>query len=114
MGLSDPAARHRRHAGAFSDRVRGTRDWAAPAPVAGWTARDVVGHLVEWFPGFLANGSGVTLPPGPAVADDPVAAWLNQCDAVQAVLDDPATAGRVLTNPHIGELPLDQAIDRFY
>ena len=23
----------------------------APAPVAGWTARDVVRHLVEWFPG---------------------------------------------------------------
>ena len=116
MALSDaPAARHRRHAGAFTDRVRGTRDWAAPAPVAGWTARDVVGHLVEWFPGFLAAGSGVDAARrGPPVDDDPVAAWQHQCDAVQAVLDDPATAGRVLTNPHIGELPLDQAIDRFY
>jgi hypothetical protein len=33
---------------------------------------------------------------------------------VQALLDDPATAGRVLSNPHIGELPLDRAIDQFY
>ena len=33
---------------------------------------------------------------------------------MQAVLDDPATAGRMLSNPHIGEVPLDQAIDRFY
>jgi uncharacterized protein (TIGR03086 family) len=115
MAPSDIAAdRHRRHAGAFSDRVRGTRDWTVPAPVAGWTARDVVRHLVEWFPDFLAAGSGVRLPPGPSVDDDPVAAWQHQFDAVQAVLDDPTTASRALVNPHIGELPLDHAIDRFY
>jgi uncharacterized protein (TIGR03086 family) len=115
MAPSDTAAdRHRRYAGAFSDRVRGTRDWAAPAPVAGWAAHDVVRHLVEWFPGFLAAGSGVRLPSGPSVDDDPVAAWQSQFDGVQAVLDDPATASRVLVNPHIGEVPLHDAIDRFY
>jgi len=111
---SDPAARHRRYAGAFTDRVRGTADWDAPAPVAGWTARDVVRHLVEWFPGFLAGGAGVQLPAGTAVDDDPVGAWTTQFDAVQALLDDPATAGKLLKNPHIGEVPLDVAIDRFY
>src|SRR5918998_954660 len=111
MAPSDPVAdRHRRYAGAFSDRVRGTRDWSAPAPVAGWAARDVVRHLVEWFPGFLAAGSGVRLPSGPSVDDDPVAAWRHQFHAVQAVLDDPATASRVLVNPHIGEVPLHDAI----
>jgi len=120
MAVSDPAVddttadRHRRYAGAFSDRVRGTRDWTVPAPVVGWTALDVVRHLVEWLPAFLASGSDVRLPPGPSVDDDPVAAWQHQVDAVQAVLDDPATAGRMLSNPHIGEVPLDQAIDRFY
>ena len=116
MALSDldPAERHRRVGGAFTDRVRAVKNWDAPAPVAGWTARDVVRHLVEWFPGFLAGGTGITLPGGPGVDDDPVAAWQNQCDAVQALLDDPATPQRVLTNPHLGEVPLDQAIDRFY
>ena len=108
------ADRHRRHAGAFSDRVHGTRNWTTPAPVAGWTARDVVGHLVEWFPGFLTAGSGMRLPPGPSVDDDPVAAWQHQFDAVQALLDDPTTATRLLVNPHIGELPLDTAISQFY
>jgi hypothetical protein len=39
MAPSDPAEHHRRVAGAFTARVRGTRDWAAPAPVPGWTAR---------------------------------------------------------------------------
>ena len=67
---ADPAERHRRIAGTFSDRVRGTIDWSAPAPVDGWTARDVVGHLVEWFPGFLAMGSDVRLPTGPAVDEE--------------------------------------------
>src|SRR4029453_8223554 len=28
--------------------------------------------------------------------------------------DDPATADLVLRNPHIGEVPLDRAIDQFY
>ena len=116
MALSDldPTERHRFVGGTFTDRVRAVKNWDAPAPVAGWTARDVVRHLVDWFPGFLAGGTGIALPGGPGVDDDPVAAWQNQVDAVQALLDDPATPQRVLTNPHIGEVPLDQAIDRFY
>jgi hypothetical protein len=32
---------------------------------------------------------------------------------VQALLDDPDTARETLSNPHIGEVPLDQAVDRF-
>ena len=36
MGLPDrPAERHRQVAGLFTDRVRGTRSWDAPSPVAG-------------------------------------------------------------------------------
>lgn len=109
-----PAVRHREVAGAFTDRVLGTRSWDAPAPVAGWTARDVVAHLTEWFPGFLAAGAGVELARGPSATEDPVAAWRMHAEAVQALLDDPATPGRVLANPHIGEMPLDVAVDRFY
>ena len=109
-----PAEEHRRVAGAFTDRVRGAVDWDAPAPVEGWAARDVVRHLVTWFPGFLEGGAGVVLERGPSVDDDPVAAWTVHSDAVQALLDDPATAAKVLTNAHIGEVPLDQAVDRFY
>jgi uncharacterized protein (TIGR03086 family) len=115
MALSSlPAERHRQVSQEFTDRVRGARSWDAPAPVAGWTARDVVRHLIEWLPPFLAAGSGIRLPAGRSVDDDPAAAWQTHCDAVQALLDDPATAGRVLANPHIGELPLDRAIDQFY
>ncbi|MEV4704349.1 TIGR03086 family metal-binding protein [Actinoplanes sp. NPDC049316] len=116
MTLSDlgPADRHRGIAATFTDRVRSAQDWDAPAPVSGWTARDVVRHLVEWLPALLAGGSDVHLPATPAVDEDPVAAWEAHCEAVQAVLDDPSSAERTLSNPHIGEVPVDQAIDRFY
>jgi uncharacterized protein (TIGR03086 family) len=108
------ADEHRSIAGVFSSRVAGVTDWDAPAPVDGWVARDVVRHLVEWFPGFLSGGSDVSLPAGPSVDDDPVGAWQSQADAVQAVLEDPATASKVLKNPHIGEMPLETAISRIY
>jgi uncharacterized protein (TIGR03086 family) len=115
MALSDhPAERHRQVGRLFTDRVRETRFWDAPSPVAGWVARDVVRHLTQWLPGFLSAGAAIELPSGPPVDEDPVAAWQVHCEAVQALLDDPATADRVLTNPHIGTLPLDRAIDRFY
>lgn len=116
MRLSDlePAARHRQIAATFTDRVRNTKHWDAPSPVAGWTARDVVRHLVEWLPSFLAAGADVELPKGPSVDEDPVAAWQVHCDGVQALLDDPQTPSRMLVNRHVGEVPLDRAIDQFY
>jgi uncharacterized protein (TIGR03086 family) len=112
----DPAARHRAVAEGFTRRVDGVAGdgWDAPAPVDGWTARDVVRHLVEWFPSFLQSGAGITLPAGPSVDEDPAGAWHAHSDAVQALLDDPATADGVLTNPHLGEVPLPEAVDRFY
>jgi uncharacterized protein (TIGR03086 family) len=115
MAMSDrPAERHREIGRVFTNRVRGTRSWDAPSPVADWTARDVVRHLVEWLPSFLAGGSSVRLPAVPSVDDDPTGAWQAHVDAVQALLDDPATAELTLSNRHIGQLPLDRAIDQFY
>lgn len=115
MALSDaPAERHREVAGAFSRLVLGTSRWDAPAPVDGWLARDVVRHLTEWFPAFLTAGAGVELARGPGVDDDPIRAWRVHSDAVQALLDDPGTSRRVLGDHHLGEVPLDRAVDRFY
>jgi uncharacterized protein (TIGR03086 family) len=115
MALSDrPAERHQQIGRLFTERVRGTRSWDAPSPVGGWVARDVVRHLTQWLPGFLSAGAGIELPSGPSVDQDPAAAWQTHCEAVQAVLDDPATTDRVFVNPHIGKLPLDRAIDQFY
>lgn len=108
------ADEHREIAGAFGERVRRVGDWSAPTPVPEWRARDVVRHLVEWFPAFLADGSGIMLPPGPDVGDDPVAAWEHHTAAVQAVLDDPANADVTFAHPHLPQMPLPRAVAEFY
>ena len=114
--MSGPADEHRRIAGAFTTTVEGTPpgSWDRPAPPEGWVARDVVRHLVEWFPAFLQNGAGITLPAGPSVDDDPVGAWRTQTEAVQALLDDAGTAEWEHDLPHIGRMALEQAVDMIY
>lgn len=68
------------------------RGWDAPTPCAGWTARDVVGHVVESQREFLARQD---LDPGP-VPDltDPATAWAAQRDHVTSVLAADGVAGR--------------------
>jgi uncharacterized protein (TIGR03086 family) len=114
--MRTPADEHRRIAGAFTSTVEATAPaaWDAPAPPAGWLARDVVRHLVEWFPAFLDAAAGIALPAGPSVDDDPVGAWRAQTVAVQELLDDPRRAGQEHDLPHLGTMPLGQAIDMIY
>jgi uncharacterized protein (TIGR03086 family) len=115
--MSDtPAAEFREVAGHFGALVSGTPEdrWDSPSPVPEWAARDVVCHLVEWFPAFLERGAGVVLPPGPSPDVDPAGAWQHLYDEVLALLEDPASAGKVLKNPHIGEVPLPQAVSQFF
>src|SRR3954452_22115500 len=110
--LDSPAQRHADDAARFTELVESASagDWARPSPVADWTALDVVKHLVEWSRGFL-KGAGIELP-ALDVDADPVAAWKQHVTDIQAIVDDPA--GRVLSNPHTGDKPVDQAIDQFY
>ncbi len=111
-----PADEHRRIAAGFTATVEATPEaaWDLPAPPEGWLARDVVRHLVEWFPAFLEGAAGITLPGGPSVDDDPVGAWRAQTEAVQALLDDPAVADEERDLPHLGTMRLADAIDRIY
>lgn len=114
--MRSPADEHRRIAASFTAVVEATpaTAWDDPAPPEGWVARDVVRHLVEWLPAFLEGATGITLPAGPSVDDDPVGAWHTLADGVQALLDDPATAAREHELPHLGRLSLETAIDRIY
>jgi uncharacterized protein (TIGR03086 family) len=111
-----PADEFREVAGHFGALVAATPAdrWDSPSPVPEWRARDVVRHLVEWFPSFLSGGAGIDLPPGPSPDDDPAGAWQHLHDEVLALLEDPASAGKVLTNPHLGEVPLPQAVSQFF
>ncbi len=113
--MTTPADEHRSIAGTFTDRVRGVPAgaWDNHSPVADWRARDVVRHLVEWFPPFLESGSGIVLPPVTSVDEDPVAAWEQHAAHVQQVLDEGGD-GRTFAHRHIPETPLPEAISRFY
>ena len=107
----DPADRHREIAGHFGDIAADVADWDAPAPVPGWAARDVVGHLVEWFPAFLSGGGISLAPVTVSVAGDPAAAWAAHAAAVQELFDD---GDREFAHPMVGSHRLADAIDQFY
>ena len=107
-----PAEQHAYDAQRFASLTEAASpaDWARTAPVSGWTARDVVAHLVEWLPGFVSN-TGVTLTPV-SVAEDPAAAWRRRSDEVQRVLEEQGDV--VYASPMLGEMPLAHAITQFY
>ncbi|MEA3057060.1 MAG: hypothetical protein QOD30_2492, partial [Actinomycetota bacterium] len=107
---------HRQVAGELTKTVEAVAasGWDAPAPPEGWVARDVVRHLVEWLPAFLEGSTGIVLPRGPSVDDDPAGAWRAHAEGVQALLDDPPIADREHDFPHIGRMSLGQAIAMIY
>ena len=110
-----PAAQHAYDAGRFAELTLAAapEDWSAPSPVTAWSARDVVGHLIEWLPGFV-SGAGVSLPTiDPAeVAADPVAAWQRRSLDVQRLIEEQGDT--VYHSRMFAEMPLATALDRFY
>ncbi|MBX3285541.1 MAG: TIGR03086 family protein [Actinobacteria bacterium] len=99
--MSAVGERFRAVAAGFTARVEGVPEggWERPAPCEGWTARDVVRHLVEWVPGFFGERYGVSYDGVPSVDDDPAGAWAAVRDRLQAALDDPATATKEADGP---------------
>ncbi len=65
--------------------------WANPSPCDGWTARDVLAHLVDVHGRFqsLVGRTSVAHPP---VEDDPVGAFTAVREQMQADLEDPERA----------------------
>lgn len=85
--MNDTARRHRDRADRLADVIDHGTDFDAASPCNGWTARDVVDHLVSTQADLLdQHGFGV---PGVDVADDPAAAWRTHTDNVVATLDRP-------------------------
>lgn len=108
-----PAERFRRVAGRFTDRVNEVpaNAWSSPAPCEGWTARDVVRHLVEWVPAVIGK-AGIAFPTGPSVDENPAAAWAALAEPLQTALDDAEVAARTFDAGPPGEMTVANAIDR--
>lgn len=111
--MGETADRYRRLAARFADRIGEVPPdrWASPSPCEGWTALDVVKHVVETQGRFL---SLVGRPPGdvPPVEADPRASWEAASAAVQADLDDPERAATTFES-FFGESTFEDAVDRF-
>ncbi|MFH5232365.1 TIGR03086 family metal-binding protein [Antrihabitans spumae] len=108
------ADRYRRLAAALTDRVDAVpaKNWDAQSPCEGWTARDVLRHVVESQADFVTKVD-LSVPPGPSVDDDPSAAWHHTRDAVQSILDDPAKADREYDGG-FGTTTLRASFDTFF
>jgi len=88
--MTETADRYRQNAARLSAAVDAvpTDGWESDSPCEGWTARQVLQHVVESEHGFLARFDRA-----PEVEGDPVRDWPVVRDAVQAALDDPDVAG---------------------
>src|SRR5699024_9085683 len=87
------AERYRRRAAEFTRRVLAVPDgaWNAPSPCAGWSARDVLAHMLDnhrEMPGY----AGLTLTIDTPVERDPYGAWQQARERMQDLLQDPARA----------------------
>ncbi len=66
--------------------------WDAPSPCEGWSARDVLHHVMASQRGFLTERGLRLASTGadPSVESDPVAAWHVHDERMQQLLADPA------------------------
>lgn len=111
--MSDTVERYRRLSAAFADTIRAVPvdRWSSPSPCEGWSARDVVRHVVDTqglFLGFVGRSLGDV----PSVDDDPAAAWDHARAVVQADLDDPGRAAAAFQGA-LGTTTFEAAVDRF-
>ena len=90
----------------------GADDWDHPSPCAGWSARDVVLHMVQTQRDFL-TGRGCDLGLTPSVPADPAAAWRDHAGRVLAVVAHDAVASAPFDG-HFGPTTVGATLEQFY
>ena len=111
--MSEISERYKRLGDAFADKIAAVPHdrWDSQTPCEEWTARDLVGHVVNtqgMFLGFIGKELGDV----PSVGDDPAAAWNTARRPVQAILDDPEQA-KTEFEGMMGKSTFEAAVDRF-
>lgn len=101
-GKVDTAETYRRRADRFAALIEATppERWSIPSPCEGWSARDVVAHVVDFSAHVLREQAGVANPPSFADFDDPAAAFRAARAAIEPILEDPATDLKVANYVH--------------
>lgn len=99
----------------FGAVVDTTTDWAAASPCEGWTARDVLDHVIGTQRDFLGQhlpARGIDLGPAPDLTD-PVAAWRAHDTRVRELLADESVAGHEFAG-YFGPTTVGDTLVRFY
>ena len=86
--------------------------WDAPSPCEGWTARDVVRHVVETQRELFAR-HGVDLGDAPDVDADPAGAWRTHAARVRDAVADEAVPA-IAYDGHFGPTTLGATLVQFY
>ena len=111
--MSEATERYELVAAGFDRRVKTVPadKWGAESPCEGWTARDVVGHVVRNHRSLAAAATG-----GEASElgseEDPAQAWSEAYAAMLAITKDPAALSAQTNGPG-GPVPLEQALGTF-
>src|SRR3954454_12733640 len=89
--MDDVAEQYRRLSARMTGLIAAVPDdaWSRLSPCEGWTARDLVGHLIDVH-GRFQSLAGRDLVEHAPVEDDPLGAWEAVRDQMQADLADPA------------------------
>jgi uncharacterized protein (TIGR03086 family) len=85
--------------------------WSAASPCEGWSAADVVAHLVETQRDFFSRHA-IDLGTAPDVPADPAAAWRDHAKRVQEVLTDDVAATPF--DGHFGPTTIGATLEQFY
>lgn len=113
--VSDIADRYRLVADRMTQIVDGVADgaWENPSPCAGWVARDLIRHMVDWMPGLLNSGAQVALTIEPSVDTHPADAWRALDAGIRRLLDDPQIAASEFVHERAGRHSLESAVGMF-
>lgn len=95
----------------FAAVVAATDDWAAASPCEGWTAADVLAHVIGTQRDFLA-ARGVELPAATDAAS-PSQAWRDQDALVRGLLADEGVATAAYEG-YFGPTTLGDTLVQFY
>lgn len=90
----------------------GSADWAGSTPCDGWTARDLLDHVISTERQFL-EGRGADLGTAPDTGADPAAAWHEHRARIAPVVTDPELLATAYDG-YFGPTTVAETWERFY
>ncbi len=111
--MESAADRYRRLSTRMTEIVEAVPDdaWSSRTPCEDWTARQLVGHLVDVH-GRFQGLVGRELVDHPSVDDDPAGAWAAVRDQMQGDLEDPERAAEEYDGG-LGRSSFERSVDGF-